>query len=135
MVFIILLTVKNAQLNRVVKEIKNRQGDFNAARQLEGELIAMRNQLDTKSSALEVLREITERMPKDMQLTSFVFKKDLTLSLKGQAPSGAIALDFQTRLQQCDLFSKVSGRSDTVGGLTKFDLTCTLKTAAGPVTA
>ena len=94
--------------------------------------MAMRNQLDTKFSALEVLREITVRMPKDMQLSSFVFKKDLTLSLKGQAPSGAIALDFQSRLQQCDLFSKVSGRSDTVGGLTKFDLTCTLKTAAGP---
>jgi len=134
-VFLTLLALKNAQFNRVVKEIKNQQKNYDAARQLEGELIAMRNQLDTKSSALEVLREITSRMPKDMQLTSFVFKKDLTLSLKGQAPSGAVALDFQTRLQQCDLFSKVSGRSDTVGGLTKFDLTCTLKTAAGPVTA
>ena len=134
-VFLGLLAVKNAQLNRVTREVKSRQGDFAAARQLQGELIAMRNQLDTKSSALEVLREITVRMPKDMQLNSFVFKKDLTLSLKGQAPTGAIALDFQSRLQQCDLFSKVSGRSDTVGGLTKFDLTCTLKTAGGPGTA
>jgi hypothetical protein len=131
-VFLTLLAVKNAHLNRITKEIKSQQGAFADARQTEGQLIAMRNQLDTKFSALEVLREITVRMPKDMQLSSFVFKKDLTLSLKGQAPSGAIALDFQSRLQQCDLFSKVSGRSDTVGGLTKFDLTCTLKTAAGP---
>ena len=131
-VFLTLLAVKKAQLNRVTREIKNQQGAFVDARQTQGQLMAMRNQLDTKFSALEVLREITVRMPKDMQLSSFVFKKDLTLSLKGQAPSGAIALDFQSRLQQCDLFSKVSGRSDTVGGLTKFDLTCTLKTAAGP---
>jgi Tfp pilus assembly PilM family ATPase len=131
-VFLTLLAVKNTQLNRVTREINARQKDFGDARELQGQLIAMRNQLDTKFSALEVLREITVRMPKDMQLNSFVFKKDLTLSLKGQAPSGAVALDFQSRLQQCDLFSKVSGRSDTVGGLTKFDLTCTLKTAAGP---
>jgi hypothetical protein len=93
----------------------------------------MRNQLDTKFSALEVLREITVRMPKEMQLSSFTFKKDITVSLKGQAPSAAIALDFQSKLQQSELFSKVSaGRMDTVAGLTKFDLTCTLKTAAGP---
>jgi Tfp pilus assembly PilM family ATPase len=130
-VFLTLLAVKHAHLNRVTGEIKDRQKDFAAARELQGQLIAMRNQLDTKFSALEVLREITVRMPKDMQLNSFVFKKDLTLSLKGQAPSGAVALDFQSQLQQCDLFSKVSGRSDNVGGLTKFDLTCTLKTAAG----
>jgi hypothetical protein len=56
----------------------------------------------------------------------------MTVALKGQAPSASIALDFQSKLQQSDLFSKVSaGRSDTVGGLTKFDLTCTLKTAGG----
>ncbi len=134
-VFLSLLAMKHAHLNRVTKDINARQAAFIAARELQGQLIAMRNQLDTKFSALEVLREITVRMPKDMQLNSFVFKKDLTLSLKGQAPSGAVALDFQGRLQQSDLFSKVSERSDTVGGLTKFDLTCTLKTAAGPGTA
>ena len=129
-VFLTLLAIKNAHLNGIMKETKNRQADFVTARQTEGQLIAMRNQLDTKFSALEVLREITVRMPKEMQLNSFAFKKDLTVSLKGQAPSAAIALDFQSRLQQCDLFSKVlAGRSDTVAGLTKFDLTCTLKTA------
>ncbi len=131
-VFLTLLGIKKAQLSRVTKETNAEQAKFISARELQGQLIAMRNQLDTKFSALEVLREITMRMPKDMQLNSFVFKKDMTLSLKGQAPSGAVALDFQSRLQQSDLFSKVTERSDTVGGLTKFDLTCTLKTAAGP---
>ena len=129
-VFLTMLGVKRAQLNRVAREIQSRQGDFNTARQLQGELIAMRKQLDTKYSALEVLREITVRMPKDMQLSSFSFKKDMTVSLKGQAPAAGIALDFQSRLEQCELFAKVTaGRSDTAGGLTKFDLTCTLKTA------
>lgn len=132
-VFLTLLAVKSAQLNRVGREIKSRQADFAAARQTQGELIAMRNQLDTKFSALEVLREITLRMPKEMQLNSFAFKKDSTVSLKGQAASASTALEFQTELQKSDLFSKITaGRSDNVGGLTKFDLTCTLKTAGGP---
>ncbi len=134
-VFLTVLFVKNTQLNRVVKDIKSRQVAFAQARQLQGQLIAMRKQLDTKYSALEVLREITVRMPKDMQLTSFAFKKDLTVALKGQASSASAALDFETQLQKSDLFSKISpGRSDTVGGLTKFDLTCTLKTAGAPGT-
>jgi type IV pilus assembly protein PilM len=132
-VFLTLLAVKSAQLNRVGREIKSRQTDFAAARQTQGELIAMHNQLDTKFSALEVLREITLLMPKEMQLNSFAFKKDSTVSLKGQAASASTALEFQTQLQKSDLFSKITaGRSDNVGGLTKFDLTCTLKTAGGP---
>src|ERR1019366_8753579 len=72
-VFLTLLAIKNAHLNGIMRETKNRQADFVTARQTEGQLIAMRNQLDTKFSALEVLREITVRMPKEMQLNSFAF--------------------------------------------------------------
>ena len=97
----------------------------------------MRKQLDTQSSALEVLREITVRMPEGVKLNYFNFKKDQTVTLKGQSPSAAIALDFQSRLEQCELFSKITaGQSRTeAGGLTKFDLICTLKTTTGAGTA
>ena len=102
------------------------------ARQIAGRVDYDAQPTGYKFSALEVLREITVRMPKEMQLNSFAFKKDLTVSLKGQTPNASIALDFQSKLQQSDLFSKVTaGRMDTVAGLTKFDLTCTLKTAGG----
>ncbi|HUI08037.1 MAG TPA: pilus assembly protein PilM [Verrucomicrobiae bacterium] len=131
--FLTLLGIKKAHLRRVETEVRNSEGDFDAARQLQSELITMRKQLDTKFSALEVLREITVRMPEGMKLNEFSFKKDQTVTLRGQAPSAAIAIDFQSRLEQCDLFSKVTpGQSRTEGGgLTKFDLVCTLKTAAG----
>jgi hypothetical protein len=130
-VFLAALAVRSAQQRNIENEIKNVQGDFTKARQLQGEMLAMRKQLDTKFSALEVLREIVVRMPEGMRLNEFVFKKDESVGLKGQAPSAAIAIDFQSRLEQCELFSKVTAnRSSTeAGGLTKFDLLCTLKTA------
>ena len=135
-VFLTLLGIKQARLHRVESELKSSQVDYRKARETQGTLTAMRNQLDTKFSALEVLREITVRMPENMKLNEFVFKKDQTVTLRAQAPSAAVALDFQSRLEQCDLFSKVApGQSRTEGGgLTKFDLVCTLKTAAGPRT-
>jgi hypothetical protein len=135
-VFLTLLGVKTARLHRLENETKSVQNKFTAARQLQNEMLAMRKQLDTKFSALEVLREITVRMAEGMRLNEFAFKKDQTVGLKGQAPSAAIAIDFQSRLEQCELFSKViANRSSTeAGGLTKFDLVCTLKTA-GPGTA
>ena len=136
-VFLTLMAVKTSQLHRVDLKIKNLQGDFKTARQLQSRLIAMRKQLDTQSSALEVLREITMRMPEGVKLNYFNFKKDQTVTLKGQSPSAAIALDFQSRLEQCELFSKITaGQSRTeAGGLTKFDLVCTLKTTTGVGTA
>jgi Tfp pilus assembly PilM family ATPase len=135
-VFLTLLGIKKARLHRVESELRASQPAYQKARQTQSQLMAMRNQLDTKSSALEVLREITVRMPEHMKLNEFVFKKDQSVTLRAQAPSAALALDFQSKLEQCDLFSKVTpGQSRTEGGgLTKFDLVCTLKTAAGPRT-
>ena len=103
------------------------------ARQTQGELVTMRKQLDTKYSALEVLREITTLMPEGVRLSEFAFKKDQTVGLKGQAPSAAVSDDFPSKLEKSELFSKVTpNRSSTeAGGLTKFDLVCTLKTATG----
>jgi hypothetical protein len=136
-VFLSLLAVKRSHLHRVEAEVKRQQPEFLKARGLQSELIAMGKQLDTKSSALEVLRDVSMRLPDNVKLNYFQYKKDQAVTLKAQAPSAAVALDFQSRLEKSDLFSKVTpGTSRTeAGGLTKFDLTCTLKTAAGVGTA
>jgi hypothetical protein len=136
--FLTFLAVKKAQLHRVDSEIKERQAEFTKAKQLQSTLIATRKQLDLSSSALEVLRDVASRLPENVKLTYFHYKKDQTVALKGQAPSAAMALDFQSRLEKSEMFlagGVKAGRSDTgAGGLTKFDLTCTLKTAGGAAT-
>jgi hypothetical protein len=130
-VFGAFLMVRNSHLHRVNNEINGRQAEFHKAKGLQSELLAMTKQLDLKYSALEVLRQVAVLLPDSVKLTSFVYKKDQAITIKGQAPTAALALDFQSRLEKCDLFSKVAPeRSATeASGLTKFGLTCTLQTA------
>lgn len=132
-VFLTFLAVRKSHLHQVESQIKSRQAEFTASKELQSQLFAMSKQLDTKSSALEVLREVSMLLPENVKLNYFQYKKDQTMTLKAQAPSAALALDFQGRFTKSELFSKVSPgttRADP-GGLTKFDLTCTLKTATG----
>ncbi|MGO9243954.1 MAG: pilus assembly protein PilM [Verrucomicrobiia bacterium] len=135
-VFLTFLALRTSNLHRVDNEIQSRQAQFHQAKELQGQLLAMSKQLDLKYSALEVLRGVAVLLPENVKLTSFVYKKDQAVSIKGQAPTAALALDFQSRLEKCDLFSKVAAdRSATeASGLTKFSLTCTLKTAAAAAT-
>jgi len=133
-VFLTFLGFRKAHLHRVENEISHLQGEYRDTRELQSTLVALRKQLDTSSSALEVMREVATRLPDNVKLNYFQFKKDQTVALKAQAPSAALALDFQSRLEKSPLFSKVVSptmRTEPATGLTKFDVTCTLKSAGG----
>jgi hypothetical protein len=56
-------------------------------RNYRAQLLAMSKQLDLKYSALEVLRGVAVLLPDNVKLTSFVYKKDQTVTIKGQAPT------------------------------------------------
>jgi len=131
-VFLSFLVLRNSHLHQVTNEIKNRQADFHRAKELQSALLTMSKQFDMKYSALEVLRGVAVLLPDNVKLTSFSYKKDLAVTIKGQAPTPALALDFQSRLEKCELFTKVVPERSTqeASGLTKFGLTCTLKSAA-----
>jgi Tfp pilus assembly PilM family ATPase len=134
-VFLSLMGVRQSRLNEVKAKIAQSQKALNDARELNRLVVAMQKQLDTKYSALEVLRAVSDVMPENVKLNGFTFKRDLTVGLKAQAQSAAIANDFISRLERCALFSKVAlvqMRTDlpAAGGLTKFDVACTLKSAS-----
>jgi Tfp pilus assembly PilM family ATPase len=134
-VFLSLMRLQQSRLNDVKAKIAQRQTALNDARELQRLLVTTQKQLDTKYSALEILRQVSDVMPENVKLNGFTFKKDLTVALKAQAQSVPIANDFISRLEQCTLFSKVTpGQMRTelpaAGGLTKFEVTCTLKSAS-----
>jgi hypothetical protein len=131
-VFLSFLVLRNSDLHRVENDIKDRQTRFRQAKELQSALLAMSKQMDTKYSALEVLRGIAVLLPENVKLTSFSYKKDQSVTIKGQAPTPTLALDFQSRLEKGELFTKVVPERSTqeASGLTKFGLTCTLKSAA-----
>jgi Tfp pilus assembly protein PilN len=129
--FLTLVAVRRSQTASVLKDIAGLKPSYDAARALNSELAMMRRQLDTKYSALESLREVSVQMPQGVKLNTFVFKKDNSVTLRGQAPTSATAVDFISRLEHSDLFSNV--KTITVrtepSGLTRFDVLCTLKSA------
>jgi hypothetical protein len=133
-VFLTFLGFRKAHLHRVEGEINHLQGEYRETRETQSTLVALRKQLDTTSSALEVMRDVATRLPDNVKLNYFQYKKDQTVTIKAQAPSAALALDFESRLEKSELFSKVvspSSRSEPATGLTKFDLTRNLKSAGG----
>jgi hypothetical protein len=93
----------------------------------------MQRQLDSTYSALEVLREVSVQMPDSIKLSNFNFRRDDTLSLRGQADAAPAVYDFIGRLEKCPLFASVKTetvRTEGAAGLTKFELLATLKPAA-----
>ncbi len=134
-VFLSWMEVRKAKLRNLERESLRLQREYSQARELHGTLLAMQKQLDTRYSALEVLREISVLMPENLKLNQFVFKKDQTVTLRGQAPAATIIYDFQGKLEKSPFFSKVSAgqiRGDpAAGGLTRFEIVCILKSSPG----
>jgi Tfp pilus assembly protein PilN len=137
-IFLTVLGVRKTQLNVLKKQVSQLQKQYADARQLHAELVAMQKQLDTKYSALEVLREVSVLKPDGLSFNSFIFHKDQTLMLKGQAQSAKAVLDLSGQLEKSRMFLKVenkSVRTDTANGLTRFEIICSLQPAAGGTTS
>ncbi|MEI6085652.1 MAG: pilus assembly protein PilM [Verrucomicrobiota bacterium] len=131
--FLTFMAIRQAQLSRLQSEIKKLEPQFTKARELNRTLITMQKQLDTKYSVLEVLREVTQLLPENVKFNGFSFKKDETVVVRGQAQSAGFATDYISRLEHSPMFAKVvpgNMRSEPGSGLTKFDVTCTLKSSA-----
>lgn len=132
--FVTLMGVRRTQVRQVREEINRLQPEFAATKALRDELLAMQNQLNTKNSALEVMREVSLTLPETVKLSGFDYRKDLTVKMRGSGQSNSAVTEFISRLEKCPLFTAVKLpspiRSDP-SGLTRFDIVCTLKTATG----
>ena len=91
---------------------------------------------DHSRSALEVLREISQRLPSGVKLTSFIYRKNNSVALRGEADAPEMIYGLLRDLEQCKLFAQVKAEGITrapasAGGQrTQFGLTLML--AGGP---
>jgi Tfp pilus assembly protein PilN len=133
-VFFIFVGVRKAQISRLDRKIEALTPAYTEARQLQDVVHEISRQLDRTYSALEMLREVSVAMPQGMTLNAFVFKRDQNLTLRGTAQSAANVYEFTDRLKNSPLFSAVEPRNvrteeARAGGLTRFEIVCTVKTA------
>jgi Tfp pilus assembly protein PilN len=78
-----------------------------AVEQLKDQVRSLERYLDPKYSALECLREISERLPEGVELTAFTYKKYGQIALRGEADRSDPIYDFFQALEESELFPSV----------------------------
>lgn len=127
--FLIALGIRQASWRRLTAEKTALEAEFQQARQLQGELTAMRLQLETQTSALDVLAQISSVLPPNVKLNLYSYHRNDAVTLRGQADNAQAVLDFIGRLDNVPVFTAVktiSMPTERAGSLTKFELLATL---------
>jgi Tfp pilus assembly protein PilN len=98
---------------------------------LQERLTALEQYSDPKGSVLESLREIVVALPQGIELTSFSFRKGVSVLLRGQAAAPDPVYDFIQALQKSGFFQEiepapVQTRPDGGPMPVQFSITCKL---------
>ena len=95
------------RLNRLEARLVELQKPADDVRRLQRQIHLFETYLDRQRSALECLREISAVLPKDVDLTSFQFKKGKSISLRGEARAVEPIYDFKKSLDKSSLFKSI----------------------------
>lgn len=101
-----------------------------AVDQLKEQVRSLERYLDPTFSALECLREISERLPPGVDLTALTYKKYGQIALRGEADQSDPIYDFFQSLEQTQLFPAVKPEGVTQqqrGGRTKSQFKLTIE--------
>lgn len=99
------LTKKHTE--RLDAEIQALKEPSEAVRVLQSKMRSFEQSLERRRLALESLREISQLLPKGAILTSFQFRRNRSVILRGEAENVDPIYDFKEALDQSPLFDKV----------------------------
>ncbi|NLB65859.1 MAG: pilus assembly protein PilM [Lentisphaerae bacterium] len=112
--FISLLNVRQGRLDRLQNEVEALEGPAREIRRLRGKVLEFSLYADRTYSALESLRVLSENMPEGMDLSSFVYRKGSTLTLRGESDSSERVYGFIKTLEDVGYFPEVKIESVNV---------------------
>lgn len=117
-VFFIVAHLDQAQSERLRKQIDALEGPAEEARALRQRVESLEQYADRTYSALECLREVSDLLPRGVELTSFTYRKGGAVNLRGQSPTVPPILDFFESLEKSELFAEVKpeGITQAPGG-------------------
>lgn len=105
--FLIGFQLNRMHLNRLEARLMELKTPSDDALRLQNQVHSFETYLDRQRSALECLREISAALPKDVDLTSFQFKKGKTISLRGEARAVEPIYDLKKSLDKSPLFISI----------------------------
>lgn len=130
-VFMTLLNVQRGRRDRLQAKVEAMERPALEIRRLKAKVLEFSQYADRTYSALECLRVLSEVLPSGMDLTSFVYRKGASLTLRGEADSPDKVYGFIQALERMDLFPEVkaegvSTRNTPRGASSQFGVTIRL---------
>jgi Tfp pilus assembly protein PilN len=103
-------------LNKLEQRASDLEEPAAQVRRLEQRVRALEQYTDRTFSVLECLREVSEKLPRGLELTSFSFKKNRDVQIRGFAVSTdkTPVLDFIDALEKSGLFESVTDQQVTL---------------------
>lgn len=134
--FLLVAHLDERQLEQLRADVAAVEAPAEEARVLRRRVESLEQFADRTYSALEVLREITELLPRGVELTSFTYRKAGPVNLRGEAQQVPPIYDFFEAMEQSPLFVEVKpeGVTQAPGGRRnpEFRLTARLPGEAAP---
>jgi len=93
--------------DRYTRLANSRETEADEIRVLKLRIDAIDERVNRTHSALECLREVALLLPPDVELSTFFYKQDGELSLRGQAPNPTPVHNFVEGLEKSDLFDEI----------------------------
>ena len=126
--FMTLLNVQRGRRARLQAEVEAMEGPALEIRRLRAKVLEFSQYADRSHSALECLRIVSAALPEGMDLTSFIYRKGNSLSLRGQSDAPDTVYSFNLALENTRLFPEVKseGTSTPPGKRSQFGVTIRL---------
>jgi Tfp pilus assembly protein PilN len=107
---LLLFILTNQQKKRLVRaqnDMVRLQSEVQEVTDLKGQVNSLEQYADRTYSGLECLREITERLPPGVDITSITYNKTAQINLRGEADTDNPIYDFIKQLEGSSLFKEV----------------------------
>jgi hypothetical protein len=123
--------MQRGRLARLQAQVVEMEGPAKEIRRLRAKTLEFAQYADRTYSALECLRVVSAGFPPGMDLTSFVYRKGNSLSLRGESDAPDKVYGFIQTLEQTEIFPEVkfegvSTRNTPQGARSQFGVTIRL---------
>ena len=106
-VFWTLLNLQRGRMARLRAQVETMEGPAQEIRKLRAKTLEFAQYADRTRSALECLRVVSETLPEGVELTTYVYRKGTSLSLRGESDAPDKVYSFIQALEQTALFPEV----------------------------
>jgi Tfp pilus assembly protein PilN len=105
--FLIALAIRESGINRIKTRVDVLEQPASEVRALQTRIRTLEDYGDRSRSALELMRQVSEDLPEGLSLTSLIFKKGRSVSLRGDAESVNPVYDFFAAMERSGLYVRI----------------------------